>query len=116
MHGTLDSRAPQRRITAAAKAIFLAALRRGLTRDAAAAEAGFSLTGFYGQRRRDPVFAADWAAALALPAAAARRTQAYAERGAGEERIASAKRRLYQRQRRRHVRFTLERQEIYLEL
>lgn len=108
-----ESRAPQRRIEAAAKAAFLAALRRGVTREDAAAETGFSLTGFYGQRRRDPQFAADWTQALAAPDAAARRTRAYADRG--ELRHSCANRRLYQRQRRRHVRFTLERQETFLE-
>lgn len=113
-----DSPQPQRRIDAAAKAAFLAALRRGVTRDDAAAEAGFSLTGFYGQRRRDPQFAADWTDALAAPEAAARRDQAYQDRdarGPGELRHACANRRLYQRQRRPHVRFTLERQEAFLE-
>lgn len=115
MHGSIDSRRPQRIIGAPAKATFLAALRRGVPREDAAAEAGFSLTGFYGARRRDPAFAADWAEALAAPEAAGRRARAYEERGKGELRIASANRRLVQRQRRRHVRFTLERQELFLE-
>ena len=115
MHGSLESR-PQRRIDAEAKRLFLAALRRGAAREDAAAAAGFSLTGFYGQRRRDPAFAAGWAEALQRPEAADRRTRAYAERDArGETRIAPANRRLVQRQRRPHVRFTLERQEVYLE-
>jgi len=116
MHGSPDSPPPQRRIHAAAKAIFLAALRRGLTREDAAAKAGFSLTGFYGARRHDPRFAVDWAQALAGPPAAARRARAYADRdarGAGEFRIAPANRRRLQR-RRRYVRFTAERQQAYL--
>jgi hypothetical protein len=116
MHGTLDSR-PPRRIHAAAKAIFLAALRRGLTREDAAAEAGFSLTGFYGARRHDPRFAADWTQALAGQPATTRRAKAYADRdarGAGELRIAPANRRWLQRRRRRHVRFTAERQQVCL--
>jgi hypothetical protein len=112
MHGTRDSR-PPRRIDAAAKATFLATLRRGVAREDAATETGFSLTGFYGARRHDPAFAADWATALATPEAAARRTRAYAERG--EVRHSCANRRLWQRRRRTHVRFTLERQEIFLE-
>ena len=87
----------------------------GARREDAAAAAGFSLTGFYGQRRRDPQFAADGNTALATPAAATRRAGAYAARGAGEVRIASANRRVVQRRRRAHVRFTLERQELFLE-
>jgi hypothetical protein len=129
MDGKDESRAPQRTIDAAAKATFLAALRAGTRREVAADEAGFSLTGFYGARRRDPVFAADWAAALAGAPAAERRTRAYAERdeaaacpersrrarGEGEVRHSPANRRLWQRRRRTHVRFTLERQELFLE-
>ena len=113
MHGPVESPQPQRFITAEAKAAFLVALRRGAPREDAAAEAGFSLTGFYGARRRDPEFAANWTAALATQPAAERRTRAYAERG--ETRIASANRRLVQRQRRPHVRFTHKRQEVVLE-
>src|SRR5687768_2781679 len=113
MDGSSESRRePQGRIDAAAKAAFVAGLREGLSREDAAAAAGFSLTGFYGARRRDPGFAAEWAAALALPPAAERRSRAYAERG--EVRIAPANRRLLQRRRRRHVRFTAERRELYL--
>jgi hypothetical protein len=112
MHGTLESRRPQRRIDAAAKAAFLAALRRGAPREDAAATAGFSLTGFYGQRRRDPAFATDWAQALAAPQAAVRRPKAYEERG--EVRIAPANRRRLQRRRRPHVRFTQARKQLCL--
>jgi hypothetical protein len=123
MDGIFDSRAhqsalrrrPQPRIDAAAKASFLAALRKGAPREESAARAGFSLTGFYGARRRDPAFAAGWAAALALPPAGARRAKAYEERGApGEIRIAPANRRLVQRRRRRHVRFTAARRGEFL--
>ena len=113
MDGNHDPRAPERRIDAAAKTAFLAALRRGAPREDAAAKAGFSLTGFYGQRHRDPAFAADWAAALATRPAAERRARAYAERGRGELRIAPANRRRLQR-RRRYVRFTAERQQLFL--
>ena len=72
MEQTPDSPRPQRFIDAAAKTAFLAALRKGAPREDAAAGTGFSLTGFYGQRRRDPDFAAGWTAALALPSAGAR--------------------------------------------
>jgi hypothetical protein len=109
---TASSGRLQRSIGPEAKAAFLAGLREGLCREDSAAAAGFSLTGFYGARRRDPRFAADWAAALALPAAAGRRALAYERRG--EVRIAGANRRLLQRRRRRNVRFTEERREAYL--
>jgi hypothetical protein len=113
-----ESRPGQRRIDAAAKAAFLAGLRRGERREDAAAAAGFSIMGFYGARARDPVFKAAWTQALATSAAAERRIRAYAQRGApgerGELRIASANRRIYQRRWRRNVRFTAERQAIFL--
>ncbi len=109
-----ESHSPPRRIDADAKATFLAVLRRGAPRENAAEGAGFSLTGFYGARRRDPAFAADWAAALAAPAARKRRARAYEERGKGELRIAAANRRFVQRRRRSHVRFTAERRAICL--
>jgi hypothetical protein len=116
MSGGDDSRRGQRPIDGAAKAAFLAALRRGDRREDAAEAAGFSLMGFYGARARDPVFKAEWAGALAAPAAAERRVRAYEERGTerGEVRIAAANRRLYQRRRRRHVRFDAAAQAIYL--
>jgi hypothetical protein len=106
------SRAPERRIDAAAKAAFVAGLHQGLCREDAAAAAGFSLTGFYGARRRDRAFGAEWQRALAQPPAAERRARAYAERG--EVRIAPANRRLLQRRRRRHVRFDAGRRELYV--
>lgn len=110
MSGSIGNK-PQRRIDAAAKAAFLAGLRQGLRREDAAVAAGFSLMGFYNARARDPEFAAEWKAALALPPAAERRALAYAERG--EVRIAPANRRFLQR-RRRLVRFDSERREIYI--
>lgn len=103
---------PQRSIGPEAKSAFLAGLREGLRREDAAAAAGFSLMGFYGARRRDPGFSAEWSDALALPPAAGRRALAYEQRG--EDRIAGANRRPLQRRRRRNVRFTAERREIYL--
>lgn len=114
MSGKDDSRRPQRLIDAAAKAAFLAGLRRGESREDAAFAAGFSLMGFYGARSRDPAFKAAWTEALAASAAAERRTGAYAERDGrlerGELRICGANRRRYQRRWRRNVRFTAERQ------
>lgn len=118
MSGKSDSRRPQRRIDEAAKAAFLAGLRGGSAREDAAAGAGFSLMGFYGVRRRDPVFAAAWADALASSAAEERRVRAYVERGErlerGEVRIASANRRIYQRRVRRNVRFDARAQALFL--
>lgn len=118
MNGHDDSRSPPCRIDEAAKAAFLAALRRGARREDAAAEAGFSLTGFYGARARDPAFAAAWRAALGEGPAAGRRARAYAERGErlarGEVRIHAANRRVYQRRRRAHVRFDADAQDAFL--
>jgi hypothetical protein len=118
MNGKDESRRPQRRIDAAAKAAFLEGVRRGESREDAALAAGFSLMGFYNARGRDPAFKADWTEALATSAAAERRVVAYAERDArlerGEVRIACANRRLYQRRWHRTVRFTAERREVFL--
>jgi hypothetical protein len=107
-----DSDRGKRRIDEAAKAAFLAALRGGARREDAAEATGFSLMGFYGARSRDPVFKTAWAEALAAPAAAARRVRAYEERG--EVRIAPANRRVFQRRRRRNVRFDSTAQAVYL--
>jgi hypothetical protein len=112
MRSRRESGPPQRQIDSVAKAAFIARLKEGLCREDAAAAAGFSLTGFYGARNRDPQFASDWKSALALPPAARRRDRAYEERG--EVRIAPSNRRLLQRRRRRLVRFTAERREIYV--
>lgn len=113
-----DSKTAQRRIGAAAKAQFLAALRAGESREGAAFAAGFSMTGFYGARRRDPAFGALWTEALAASAAAERRAAAYAARGErlerGELRIGSANRRVYQRRWRRNVRFDAKAQTRFL--
>ncbi|HMG46553.1 MAG TPA: hypothetical protein VK614_03735 [Allosphingosinicella sp.] len=118
MSEEVERKGAPRRIDVAAKAAFLAGLRRGESREDAAFAAGFSLMGFYGARRRDPAFSADWTEALATSAAEERRVRAYVERSErgerGEVRIACANRRVYQRRRRRNVRFDAERQAIYL--
>jgi hypothetical protein len=62
MDGTESSK---RRIGAAAKRRFVAALRQGARVRRAAAEAGFATSSLYSARLRDPVFAARWAEALA---------------------------------------------------
>lgn len=114
MHEDPERQEPPRRIDAEAKAKFVAALRKGARLDAAAAAAGFSLTGLYAARRRDPAFKAAWQGALATSAAAERRARAYRERGeGGEVRIAMANRRIYQR-RRRNVRFDAAAREAFL--
>jgi hypothetical protein len=116
MPRTSDS-PPPRSIDGPAKARFLAALGAGATREDAAAAAGFSITGFYGARSRDPAFAAAWKAALEAAPAGDRRALAYAERDArlreGEVRIAPANRRMAQR-RRRLVRFDSARRDLFL--
>jgi hypothetical protein len=118
MNGKDESRPGPRFIDEAAKAAFLAGLRRGERREDAAAAAGFSLMGFYGARSREPAFKADWTEALATSAAEERRVRAYAERGERAERgelsIASANRRIYQRRWRRNVRFDAAAQAVFL--
>lgn len=89
-------------IGAEARARFIAALEAGSRLAEAAAEAGHSLDGFYGQRRRDPRFAQLWKAALASSAEAERVW------------IRPNNRRQLQRRRMRHVRFDERRQEIFL--
>ncbi len=117
---THGSNSSQRLIDSAAKTSFLEALRSGARREDAADEAGFSLTGFYGARRRDPAFKGAWEEALAATPAKERRAAAYVERGAcpersrGEIRIAGANRRFFQRRRRRHVRFDARAREAFL--
>lgn len=111
MSGKSDSRGRLRPIDAAARAAFIHCLRRGLRREDAAEAAGFSLAGFYGARRRDPAFAREWSEALAAAPAAERRARAYDTRG--EVRIAPANRRLYQRRRRRNVRFDERRRALF---
>jgi len=70
-----DSQAPRkRRVDAAAKAAFVAALRGGARRHAAAKAAGFSANAFYHARESDPAFALAWRFALELSAIDARAT------------------------------------------
>jgi len=118
--GGTDSARPGRRlIDVAAKVRFLAALRAGAAREAAAAEAGFPLKSLYGARRRDPLFRLGWLWALELSAAdeqAARKSDL--ELGAPGDvpiRIAAQGKRPLQRRRMRWVRFTEKRQQIFLD-
>jgi hypothetical protein len=99
MGGKGDSR---RRVSREDKMRFLAALRAGLKRDEAAAQAGFTANAFYYARRRDPLFALAWRWAHDLSAA-----EAHAARRAGrggDVRVApNAKRRLQARPVRRAI-------------
>ena len=104
---------PRRRIEGAAKARFLAALRAGEHRDEAARKGGHSWRGFYGARRRDPVFALGWGWALELSAAEERAKDAPGA-GAGETEIAPNNQRRLQR-RKRQLRFTDARKRIFLD-
>jgi hypothetical protein len=111
-----DSTPPRRRIGGEAKAAFVAGLRAGLSRDAAAAQAGFTANGFYYARARDTLFALAWTWANDLSAAdacAARRAAAPPD----PETTAiapNAKRRLQLRPVRR-ARFDDRRKRIFLE-
>lgn len=91
-----------RPIGAGQKRRFIHALQAGASLEAAAAAAGCSLFGLYGQRRRDPVFRRRWVAAL--------QSSGEAERVF----IRGNNRRRLQRRKMRHLRFDLERQEIFL--
>lgn len=103
MSGTNEGRPrpSKRRIDSAALGRFLAALRRGARLQDAAAEAGFSLAGFYRVRKRDPDFAAAWAEAMAFSAAPCF--------------IAAGNRRRLQLRRVRRPLFTAERKQLFLD-
>lgn len=88
------------RIDAVVKGSFLAALRKGARLQDAARDAGCSLPGLYGARKRDPAFRAAWVEALEVSAAAVR--------------IVPNNRRRLQLRKMRHVKFNEERREIFL--
>jgi hypothetical protein len=111
MSGKTESGRRQPRIDAPATAAFLAALRAGARREEAAAGGGFTLMGFYGARRRDPGFAADWAEAMSASADARPATPLPA---AGETRIVPNNRRVHQRRKLRNVRFDEQRRQLFL--
>jgi len=117
MSGQGDSvRRGKPRVDAEAKAIFLAALRKGADRDSAAAEAGFTANAFYYAKKRDPVFRQAWKWALDL-SARDEREQAAAAAGPppGEYRIAPNANRPLQRRPVRRVEFDDRRKRIFLE-
>ena len=101
---------------AGAKSGFVAALRAGTSRDAAAAQAGFSAQAFYGARKRDPLFKLAWIWALELSAADERAAcRASTLAAGGDIEIAPNNHRRLQRRRVRTVRFTLARKKIFLD-
>lgn len=127
-------------IGARAKEAFLARVEDGARLEEAAAGAGFTIHGFYGVRRRDAEFRAAWERALAVSAAAERVVQTCfcavprpsTSLGANEECmhsrseqrrvasrtgghcVASNNGRRLQVRKMRHVRFTEERQAVFL--
>jgi hypothetical protein len=110
-----DSKAPRRRIDAAAKARFVEALRAGAARDAAAAHAGFTAAAFYYAREHDPVFRHAWLWALELSAADQRARRAAKGPPPPHAAIApNANRRLQLRAERRR-RFDEARKQIFLD-
>ena len=116
MDGESDSRPRRRLIDTGVKARFVGALHRGVSREAAAALAGFPLQSLYGARARDPLFRSAWEWAMDL-ACIDERGGRLSRRGEDGEtvRIAPQKGRLLQRRRMRWVKFTDKRQQIYLD-
>ena len=118
MTGRVDSeRMSRRRVDAAAKARFVAALRTGISRDVAAAEAGFTAEAFYYARRRDGMFRLAWIWAMELSAAdqrEAHRAAAIARAANGGE-IAPNNQRVLQRRRMRGTQFTEARKQLFLD-
>jgi hypothetical protein len=115
MDGQGDSGGPKKtRVDGEAKAIFLAALRRGEGRDEAAAEAGFSANAFYYAKKQDPVFRQAWRWALDL---SARDERAAAAAPAGPDGcvIVPNKNRRLQRRPVRRPRFDDKRKRLFLD-
>jgi hypothetical protein len=115
-----DSPPPRRLIDTDVKARFVAALHRGASREAAAADVGFPLNSLYGARARDPLFRLAWEWAMDLHAWHARGgAPADAPDSAQEDdasmRIAPQGNRPLQKRRMSWVRFTEARQQIYLD-
>ena len=111
-----DSNQARRLIDGAVKSRFVAALRRGHDREAAAAQVGFPLHSLYAARARDPLFRQAWEWAMDLYAW-------YAKLGAPlppaddgvEVRIAPQGGRPLQRRRMNWVKFNESRQQVFLD-
>jgi hypothetical protein len=117
MEGEQDSQAAARRlIDTGVKARFVAALRQGRSREAAAAAVGFPLGSLYTARARDPLFRLAWEWAMDLYAWYLRVGEPLPPDEDGAEiRIAPANRRPLQRRRMNWVKFNESRQQIYLD-
>ena len=120
MGGKSDSRGRPRRIDAAAKAVFLEALRAGARRDEAAKAAGFSCEAFYQARKRDPAFRLGWIYALEASAAEEReqrRASTLLALGDDERvEITPNNQRVLQRRAVRHTRFTDKRKRRFFDV
>jgi hypothetical protein len=111
-----DSHPPRRLIDTQAKARFVAALRAGTSREAAAAQAGFPLQSFYGARARDPLFRHAWEWAMDLHAWYERTGAATPPADDGVPvRIAPQGNRPLQRRRMSWVKFNEARQQLFLD-
>jgi hypothetical protein len=111
-----SSGAPRRLIDTAVKARFVAALRRGQSREAAAEAAGFPLASLYTARARDPLFRLAWEWAMDLYAWYEKVGEPLPPADdAGPVRIAPQRRRPLQLRRMNWVKFNESRQQIYLD-
>lgn len=117
MGGNDDSQAARRRIGAAAKAAFVAALRAGTPRKDAAAAEGFSIEAFYCARKRDPLFRSAWIWGLELRIVEEREARRAEEMAAATEgfEIEPNNQRLLQRRRGRGNQFTDRRKQMFLD-
>ena len=111
MSGSGDS--GPRRVDAAAKQAFIAALRDGAHREAAAKQAGFSLQAFYYARKQDGLFRQAWLFALELSAIDARAARSAA--APGDVAIAPNRNRPLQVRAERRRRFDDRRKRIFLD-
>jgi len=112
-----DSRGTRLRIDAEARCIFLNAVRGGTALPEAAARAGFTISGFYSARKRDPFLRLAWQQAMELSGVeqrdrlrAARAGEVVGEKAA----IAANNGRRVQLRRQRRVKFTPAKQELFL--
>jgi hypothetical protein len=117
MSASDDSKPAERRsIGGEDKARFLESLRAGAGPKEAAAAAGFPLRTLYDARARDPVFRFGWQCALELAAIDERGGELALRTADGKPvRIAPNRHRLLQRRRMSWVKFTDQRQQIYLD-
>jgi len=113
-----SGKAPRRRIDGAVKARFVAALRAGVGRDAAAKAEGFSAEAFYCARQRDALFRSAWVWAMEMSAVEEREARRAGELGAAaalDGEIQPNNKRLVQRRRKRGIGFTDARKQLFLD-